>query len=272
MRRILAFFLLGWCAYAAPYGRLPLSFESNQGQMDSRVQFLSHGDGYSLYLTSTGAVLSLHQAVVRMTLVGGNPAAAASGVERLPGVSNYFIGNDPKAWRVGVPTFAKVKFADVYPGIDMVYYGNQRELEYDITVAPGADPGKIRLRLEGADHLQLRDGELVLEASGKQLLMRKPVLYQPLAGGRRRVDGDFVLTGKNELGFRLGAYDRAQPLVLDPVISYSTYLGGTGFDSGKGIAVDTKGSAYITDRRTPSISRPFRLSRMRSAAATISSY
>jgi uncharacterized protein (TIGR03437 family) len=151
--------------------------------------------------------------------------------------------------------FAKVKFAGVYPGIDMVYYGNQRELEYDITVAPGADPGKIRLRLEGADHLQLRDGELVLEAYGKQLRMRKPVLYQPLKGGRHRVDGDFVLIGKDEIGFRLGAYDRTQPLVLDPVISYSTYLGGTGFDSGKGIAVDTKGSAYITGQ-TNSIDFP----------------
>jgi uncharacterized protein (TIGR03437 family) len=235
------------------YGTLPLSFEINRGQIDSEVKFLSRGSGYSLFLTPAGAVLSLHKehalpAVVQMKFAGAGLSASIKGLDRLPGLSNYFIGRDPKAWQVGVPTYAKVKYTDVYPGIDVVYYGNQRELEYDITVAAGADPGKIRLRLEGADRMELDGGDIVLEASGQPLRIRKPFVYQPLTAKseRRPIDGSFVLTGDNEIGFQLPAYDTSRPLVIDPTISYSTYLGGTGFDSGKGIAVDASGNAYIT--------------------------
>jgi uncharacterized protein (TIGR03437 family) len=240
---------------AEAYGKLPLSFESNQGQMGSEVNFLSRGKGYSLYLTSTGAVLSLRRAMVRMKLVGANPSAQVTGLDRLPGKSNYFIGNDPHEWRVGIPTYARVKYPGVYPGIDMVYYGNQRELEYDITVAPGADPRRIRLRLEGAGRMWFSGGDVVLGVSGRQLRIGKPIIYQPCGSGRCRIGGEFVRTGKNEIGFHLAAYDTSRPLVLDPVISYSTYLGGTGFDSGKGIAVDSGGNAYITGQ-TNSIDFP----------------
>lgn len=145
---------------AASYSNLPLSFEANQGQTDAQVKFLSRGRGYTLFLAATEAVLTLKQAsessVVRMKLVGANPHAEVSGLEKLPGKSNYFIGNDPDKWRTNVPQYAKVRYENVYPGIDLVYYGtNQRQLEYDFVIAPGADPGRIRLRLEGANDLAL---------------------------------------------------------------------------------------------------------------------
>jgi uncharacterized protein (TIGR03437 family) len=243
-------------AFGDAYGKLPVSFERNLGQAASETQFFSRGSGYSVYLNPTGAVLSLSQSgVVRMTFAGANPAAQVTGLDQLPGRSNYLTGNDPKKWRVGVPMYARVKYAEIYPGIDVVYYGNQRELEYDITVAPGADPRRIRLRLDGADRMRLSGGDVVMEISGRQLRIRKPFVYQPSASGQREIRGEFVRTGKNEIGFRLAAYDSAQPLVLDPVISYSTYLGGTGFDAGKGIAVDSSGNAYITGQ-TNSIDFP----------------
>jgi uncharacterized protein (TIGR03437 family) len=252
--------VVGAFGQSGHYGKLPISFEGNQGQTGSGVEFLSRGDGYSLYLTSTGAVLSLQTgemkgAMVQMKFAGANPAARVTGVDPLPGTSNYFMGSDPKQWRVGIPTYAKVKYTGIYPGIDLVYYGNQRELEYDVTVAPSADPRRIRLRLEGVDHMQFIGGDVVLAVSGRQLRIRKPVIYQPSAAGRDLIAGEFVRTGENEIGFQLADYDAARPVVLDPVISYSTYLGGTGFDAGKGIAVDSAGNAYITGQ-TNSIDFP----------------
>ena len=237
MKILFAWFVVSWCAHLQ--AGLPLSFEVNQGQVDARVRFLSRGSGYSLFLTGSGAAFSLKKENVRLTFAGANPAASVSGVDELPGRSNYFIGKDPKAWLVGIPTYARVKYSEIYPGIDVIYYGNQRELEYDIHVAPGADPGKIRLRMEGGG-IELSGEEVVLSASG--IRMKKPYVYQ----GTRKVEGHFVVTGEHEIGFELGAYDTSRPLVIDPVISYSTYLGGTGFDSAKGIAVDGAGNAYIT--------------------------
>ena len=245
---------IGYSAGAA-YGKLPLSFEVNQGQANSAVEFLSRGDGYSLYLTATSTVLSLKGATVRLKFVGANPSPHLAGLDQLPGKSNYILGNDPNQWHVGIPTYGKVKYAEIYPGIDLVYYGNQRELEYDLTVAPGADPRRIRLRLTGVDRIDFNHGDVLLSVSGRQLRIRRPFVYQPSTSGKRRIDGAFVRIGKNEIGFQLAAYDPAQPLVLDPVISYSTYLGGNGFDTGKGIAVDSAGNAYITGQ-TNSIDFP----------------
>src|SRR5260370_1613807 len=176
MRLFFALVLMSSCAYAqqvtAGYGRLPLSFEVNQGQVDSQVKFLSRGSGYGLSLTKTEATFSLDKEHVRMQFLGADAAGSVSGVDELPGRSNYFIGNDPKAWRVGIPTYARVKYTKIYPGIDVVYYGNQRELEYDINVAPGADPGKIRLRVAG--RVELNGGDVVLGESGR-IRMKKPI-------------------------------------------------------------------------------------------------
>src|SRR5438132_8692186 len=171
------------------YGKLPLHFEANQGQTHQDVRFLARGAGYSLFLTPTGAALTLTKqvsparkpathgkseprgpatgTVLRMTFAGANPDPRVTGLEELPGKANYFIGSDPAKWRTSVPTYAKVHYREVYPGIDLVYYGNQRQLEYDFVVAPGADPKKIGLGFKGADKLEIDEqGELVLHVSG----------------------------------------------------------------------------------------------------------
>ena len=240
---------------AQNYGKIPLSFEANQGQADKTVKFLSNGRGYSLFLTDSSAVLALTKPelssaksgisagkglkpasarparktdVVRMELAGANRAMRVTGIDPLPGTANYFIGNDPAQWHTGVPTYAKVKYAGVYPGIDLVYYGNQRQLEYDFVVAPGANPKPIRLQFAGAKKLDLTaDGDLTVSAANGQIAFHKPVIYQVKDGLRQPVDGQFALLAKNAIGFTLGQYDHSKPLVIDPVLTYSTYLGGS---------------------------------------------
>lgn len=243
----------------AAYGKLPLRFEANQGQTDGQVKFLARGSGYSLYLTAAEAVLRLRRdkadeaesaATLRIRMAGAKPDPRVAGVEELPGRSNYFIGNDPRKWRTGVPSYAKVKYEGVYEGVDVVYYGNaQGQLEYDFVVGAGADPKAIKMAFEGADKLEA-DGEggLRLHVAGKQLNLRKPVLYQEREGGRQEIAGGYVMASPNEVGFELAAYDAARPLVIDPVLAYSTFLGGTGHDAGLGIAVNPHGKAYITGK------------------------
>ena len=260
------------------YGKLPLSFEANQGQTDRRVKFISRGPGYTLFLNSTEAVLSLsspqssqraqrmtpnflsassapsavndpnpQSTVLRMKLVGANPHPEVVGLEELPGKSNYFIGNDPAKWRTNVPTYARVQYKDVYPGVDLVYYGNQRQLEYDLIVAPGADPGAITLSFEGVERLRIdAQGDLVLDTSGGEIRQHKPLVYQEVDGVQREISGAYVLNGGRQVGFEVAAYDASKPLIIDPVLSYSTYLGGSRSDAGFGIAVDASGNAYVT--------------------------
>ncbi len=253
------------------YGKLPLSFEANQGQTDDKVKFLSRGHGYSLYLTADETVLKLRNkdrgskaedgesgsaaqgsSVLRMKLVGANTRPDVAGVDQLPGKTNYFIGTDPKQWRTDVPTYAKVKFEDVYPGVDVIYYGTQgRELEYDFIVAPKADPKAIRLSFTGAEKLEMDgQGDLVAQLAGAPLRMRKPYVYQEQDGVKQEIDGNYVLNGEGEIRFDIAAYDKARPLVIDPVIAYSTYLGGAGQDAGLEIAVNEHGSAFVTGLTT----------------------
>jgi Beta-propeller repeat len=256
-----------------PYGQLPLNFEANQGQTDAQVQFLAHGQGYILFLTAHEAVFAFRppaahgqhptrlmprpgavqdtpdtaQSVVRMQLLGANSAPQVVGLEELPGKANYFIGNDPQQWRANVPTYAKVKYAAVYPGVDLVYYGQSRQLEYDFIVAPGADPTTIMLGFEGIDHVDMdAQGDLVLSTAGGSLRFQKPVVYQEGDGGRQAIAGSYVRKGPHQVGFHVAAYDLARPLVIDPVLSYATYLGGRGGETGFGIAVDAAGAAYVT--------------------------
>ncbi len=257
------------------YGSLPLHFEANQGQAHKDVRFLSRGVGYGLYLTSSEAVLVLTNpdakrdghdtqarpeaempakpVALRMSLVGASRKPLASGLEELPGKANYFIGKDPAKWRSNVPSYAKVHYREVYPGIDLVYYGNQRSLEYDFVVAPGADPRKIALTFKGADKLEIdAKGDLLLHAAGGTVRQKKPVIYQEMDGVRQEIAGSYVRKGAKRVGFKMAAYDLSRPLVIDPVLSYSTYLGGSDRDStgssdstGK-IAVDSDGNAYVT--------------------------
>ena len=240
---------------AEAYGKLPLSFVENVGQADASVKFSARGQGYGLFLTPTEAVLALNKpsakdgerAVVRMKLLGANEAPKVSGREELASKNHYFIGSDRAKWRTDVPSYARVQYGDIYPGVDLVYYGNQRQLEYDFVVAPGSDPRAIALGFEGVDSLEVdAAGELVLHTAGGEVRQRKPFAYQETDGARREVAASYVLKGEREVAFELGQYDPARPLVIDPVLVYSTYLGGLNSDSGYGIAVDASGQAYVT--------------------------
>ena len=252
-------------AVAESYGKLPLSFEANQGQTDPHVMFLSRGSGYSLFLTRGEAVLALGKgianqtstdktspipaegAVLQMKLLGANTEAPVSGMDELPGKTNYFIGDDPKLWRTYVPTYARVKYSGVYPGVDLLYYGNQRQLESDFVVAPNAEPRRIVVEIKGADRLSIDgQGDLVTRSGYGTVRLKKPVAYQEVGGARKEVAAGYRLKGKNRVVFDLAPYDRAKPLVIDPVLAYSTYLGGSGGDEGEHIAVDAAGSAYVT--------------------------
>jgi hypothetical protein len=254
------------------YGNLPISFEANQGQFDSRVKFVSRGNGCTMFLTANEAVFQLRVgaepnkrdshlietgnpnhaipdsqfAILKMKLVGASAAPVAQGMNELPGKVNYFVGNDSKKWRTGVTTYAKALFKQVYPGIDLVYYGNRRELEYDLKVAPGANPRAARLAFEGARHVRIdKRGDLVLSTAAGEIHQRKPVAYQETNGVRKEISARFVMKGAREVGFEVARYDTSKPLVIDPALSYSTYLGGSEEDSGNGIAVDASGNAYI---------------------------
>jgi hypothetical protein len=241
---------------AAAYGNLPMRFEANQGQSAEPVKFLARGQGYGLFLTAGEAVLSLRppaqhkserDTVVRFRLSGANPHPTLAGLDPLPGASNYFIGSDPARWQRDVPSFAKVKYAGVYPGIDLIYYGNQRQLEYDFLVAPHADPRRIALVFDGVRKLSLdAEGNLILHTAHGQVTQHKPVIYQDVDGTRQRVDGRYLVRAKNRVGFDVDRYDTTRALVIDPVLSYSTYLGGNGNDIGHAIAVDSAGNAYVT--------------------------
>jgi hypothetical protein len=257
------------------YGQLPLSFEANVGQTDSRADFLARGAGYTAFLNADEAVLNVSPpmarsagmdqrlvptgpgAVVHIQVLGGDPAAPGQGLQPLEGTVNYFRGNDPSQWHQHVTTFGRIKYVGVYSGIDLVYHGTNQQLEYDFRVAPGADPGQIRLGLTGADSVQLdQDGALVVQAGDRVLREPKPSVYQDIDGVPRDVACGFVLastfTGQPsairnyQVAFTVGAYDNNRPLVIDPVVlDYSTYLGGPNADYAFAVAVDKSGSAYV---------------------------
>ncbi|HTD21298.1 MAG TPA: SBBP repeat-containing protein [Terriglobales bacterium] len=293
-------------ALAANYGNLPLSFERNEGQTDAQVKFLSRGGGYTVFLTSQSAVLVLSKqepnrtqnarnkaskqtgaknlpvkvtaTVVRLQLAGEklNLAPKISGLAELPGRSNYFKGSNRQRWATNIPNYEQVQYRGVYPGVDMVYYGNQRQLEYDMVVAPHADPSAIHFQVQGARSMEIApSGDLILHTTNGDVALRKPLLYQPkiaqqkIAGTiplspnegpsnasplsspaadqpapREMVNGSYVIQG-NEIQFQVSAYDNNRPLIIDPVLTYSTFLGGSSFDQGSAIAADINGNAYI---------------------------
>jgi hypothetical protein len=235
------------------YGKLPLQFEENAGQTDARVRFISRGANFTLFLTATDAMLSLSSAngvgatALRMRLAGANARAALNGEERLPGRVNYFAGDDSSRWRANVATYGKVRYANVYDGVDLIYYGARRQLEYDFLIAPGADARRIALRFDGARRARIdASGDLVLAMSaGVEVRQHKPVVYQEQDGARREVAGEYVLKANGSVGFRVGEYDRSLPLVIDPTINYSTLLGGSDNDTAYAVAADAAGNAYV---------------------------
>jgi hypothetical protein len=283
---------------AEAYGKLPLAFEANDGQTDSRVKFLAHGRDYTIFVTANGHVLSLRppntawkvdptkrlhkattgSAAVHVRFADANSDSVASGEEQLPGKVNYFIGNDPTHWQTGIRTYARIVQHDTYPGIDVVYHGQEGNLEYDFVVAPGANPQKIRLAIAGADKLRVdSEGALVIAAHGTEVRFHKPVAYQRdnagapspndgistnekhiiesryvLSPSRRERGRDHGTSGKPtisdstmDVSFDVGPYDVHLPLVIDPMLVYSSFLGGGDYDSGSGITVDASGSAYV---------------------------
>jgi hypothetical protein len=239
------------------YANLPLRFEANAGQTDPQVKFLSRGRGYNLFLTPAEAILAMRtknvktgedrQSIVRMKLLGANPRPQVEGIEQLPGRSNYLIGNDPGKWRRNVESYRKVRYRSVYPGIDLIYYGNGRQLEYDFVVAAGADPNAIKLDFDGANKIRMdQGGDLLLDTGGGEVRHRKAFVYQELNGRRQEIASQYVLAESGEVSFKIAAYDRKRPLVIDPVLSYATFLGSRDDEVAEAIDVDAAGNAYIT--------------------------
>ena len=261
----------------ANYGNLPLAFEPNAGQVDPQVRFLTHSRGMTVFFTDNEAVMVLHRreksdphrlrgqeahtkpemAVVRMKLAGAGKPGQTVGLDKLPGISNYFIGNDPAKWRTNIPNYARIQYKGVYPGVDLVCYGKERQLEYDLVVAPGADPSQIELAWEGVDRLQLNaDGDMVLTTRLGDVVQKRPRVYQMIGGRRVEVAANYILGAASGLSgakgrrhastvkFELARYDRSRPLVIDPVtVAYGTYLGYS--EQGTTIAVDSSGAAYV---------------------------
>jgi hypothetical protein len=246
---------------------LPLTFERNQGQTQPQVKFLSRGRGYTAFLTADGMVLSLRSAkaatsptpptaaaqkslpsvaTLQFKLVGAAKNPVAMGEDPQPGKVNYFIGNDPKKWRTNVATYARVRYRNVYPGIDLVYYGNHRQIEYDFAVSPKADASRIQFEIKGAKNVHLDgNGDLVLKTGTGELHFQNPAIYQESNGARTPLQGGYVMQDSTHVGFQLAPRDASKTTVIDPVLVYSTYLGGSGDDQPTGIAVDSSGSVYV---------------------------
>ena len=230
------------------YGQLPLNFEPNVGQTDEQVKFFAHGDGYGLFLTRNEVVLSLEKrgdekqtqrSVVKMKAVGANVSPNAIGLEETAGKSNYFIGNRSENWKTGVSNFRKVKYESVYTGVDLVYYGNNQQLEYDFVVAPNADAKQIKLNFDGIEtaRIEAETGDLLLETEAGTLRQRKPVVYQETNGERREIAANYAVVDKAQsssknytVSFEIGEYDESKELVIDPILAYGSYLGGNAFD------------------------------------------
>ncbi|MFB3779165.1 MAG: SBBP repeat-containing protein [Bryobacteraceae bacterium] len=233
------------------FENLPAWFEPNLGQAGSEVRYLARGAGYTLTLEQAGAALSLidgaQAARLRIDLAGGNAAPVVEALDRQPARTNYLVGGRPDRWRTGVPHFARVRYHNAYPGIDVVYYGTGKQLEYDFVVAPGADPSKIRVGFRGADSTRVdKDGSLVLTLGNRQVVQPPPVAYQEMSGGRRPVRAKYVLARGGEVRFNLGRYDRKAPLIIDPVLVYAGYFGGSVYDTVTGVAPDPDGSIWLT--------------------------
>ena len=263
------------------FSQLPLTFEQNQGQLNEGIKFLSRGAGMDIYLTSRETILSLRKgatsskelagvvregqnsketlfrnviqksasmtnSVVKIRLVGGS-AATATGRNELPGSVNYFIGKDRTKWQTNIRTFGTVQFDDVYPGIDQIFYGARQQLEYDFVVSPKANPNAIKLEFKGVKKLYIDRGDLVLQINGsEEIRFTKPFAYQEINGKRQEVKAAYAIKSRNQVTFAIDDYDRSESLIIDPVLSFSTYLGGAGNDAGFDVAVDAQGNTYVT--------------------------
>jgi uncharacterized protein (TIGR03437 family) len=234
-------------AFAAPTPQIPVYFEPNAGQAETGVQYLGRVRGGTLSLRNDRAVLALRGVRVSWQGVGTSGCGALEPVEPLPGKSNYYIGADASRWITGIPQFGGVRCRGLYPGIDVVYKDGERRLEYDFVIAPYANPARIALEFDGADSMSIDSrGDLVLKAGTSEIRHLRPVIYQESGGVRTSVPGGFVRKGKRRIAFRVGAYDRSLPLIIDPVLAYSTFLGSFPFDAATGVGVDSQGNTFVT--------------------------
>lgn len=236
------------------YGKLPINFEPNVGQTEESVSFIARGRGYSLFLKNDEALLSLKKgtetAAVRMRIVSADPSARLTGIGETNGKTNYLVGNDTAAWRTNVPNYSKVRAEQTLPGVDAIYYGNGQQLEYDFVVAPGHDPASIKLSIDGPQNAKIdhNTGDLILETGAGEIRQLKPIVYQETDNGRVEVAAGYRLVkdhGAYVASFDIASYDRSKDLIIDPILSYGSYLGGTGFDEGRAITVDSQGNAYV---------------------------
>jgi len=241
---------------ARKFDLLPLRFEPNHGQSSSNARFLAQGQGLSaLFKADEADLLLFHRSgtsdLLRVTLPNASRRVSISAERRLPGTVNYFSGNQPERWVRGLPTFERLRYSGVYTGIDLTYYGSQGRLEFDFELAAGADPKAIRMRFEGAQNVKLdRNGNLIVTADRGQISFKSPVIYQPEKNrGKLLVAGSFEILGKNTIGFAVAGYDRLKPLVIDPILNYSTYVGPNA--AATAVAVDAAGEAYVTGWASP---------------------
>lgn len=258
MRSLATLFILaGLAAQAATVVqkqdvKLPLEFEENRGQFTSEVLYLARTSSHFVYLTRQGMTLGFSDsnrrgAALRMKFVDAAASASVAPEGRLQGVSNYFIGSDSSRWQRGVPHFGRIRYRSVWRGIDVVFHGRDQELEYDFAVSPGADPSAIRLTYANAGGLRIdASGALTIETGDGTVAQRLPEIYQEADGIRKAVRGSFVIEGDREVRFQVGTYDKRRTLVIDPTITFSTYIGGTGTVTVGGIAVDSSGNSYVT--------------------------
>jgi Beta-propeller repeat len=243
--------------------QLPLGFEAQGREVNSGERFLTRSQGFGLLLTPTEALLTLSRnaesrpataparvkqvsTTVHLKFCGANPRSPAIGQDKLEKKSNYLLGHDPRQWRTNIENYARVRFGDVYPGIDLVYHGNQRQVEYDFIVAPGSDPSSIMVEMASADTLEIdAQGDLLLNIGGILLRQVRPTIYQEIEGSRKPISGGYKLINRRQLGFQIGPYDHDKPLIIDPVLVYSTYVGGSGADESAAITTDAEGNAYV---------------------------
>ena len=225
---------------------LPLRFEENRGQWDPSVRFTARSNGVNLQLTDRGPAFLVGSSHVEIGLVHASTTPVIQPLEKLPAATNYLVGARSQ-WHTGVANYARVRYQSVYPGIDVVYYGNQNQLEYDFVLAPGANPDAIRLNFHGDVKVSITPaGDLALDANGTQILQKAPVIYQD----KRPIKGRYTLLARNEVGFRIDRYDRTRPLVIDPILLYCTYMGSSGADRVAAMKMGPNGRLYITGSTT----------------------
>ena len=230
---------------------LPLVFEPNVGQASAESLFVARGPGYAIHFERGGVSLVSRRAAVRMEFDRANPVPRVAGRRPHGGTANYLVGS-LKGWRTGIPLYGAVEYEDVYPGIDLIFYGNGRQLEYDFVVAAGAPVSRIGLSFDGVESLRIEDGgDLVLTTAQGELRHQRPRIYQQIGGHRVEVAGRFVLRGPRSAGFVVDAYDAQQAMVIDPALAYGAFIGGSGDDRAWAVAVDDAGCAYLAGETWP---------------------